>query len=86
MKRYHVSKNLFNEQYPSISTAIQYIPINVGDGQFTASTTTPISGNSAALWFLAGNVDSGASGNNNLYNERNRTVNAIDGYVTIAYR
>ena len=86
LKKYHVSKNLFDEIYPNLSTNIQYLPINVGSGQFTSSTTTPIQGTSASLWIMSGNVSSGAALSNNLYKGQNRTVTAIDGYITIAYR
>lgn len=79
--------NLWYEDYTGISPSIKYVPILVGDGTFTLSSTTPLPPNGAAcLFFFAGNVDSGAGPQNRVYDENPRTLNSIDGYVTIAYR
>ena len=83
--------NLWDEIYDEDGT-LHYVPINVGDGFFTLSTTTPNGGTSdsspaANIFFLAGNVSSGAStGGNGVWRENSRTIEAVDGYVTIAYR
>ena len=83
--------NLFDEIYDKDGT-LHYVPIDVGDGFFTLSTTTPNGGTSASspaanIFFLAGNVSSGASTiNNGVWRENSRTIEAVDGYVTIAYR
>ena len=86
IKTYGRSDNLWDESYPNISSEFRYIGINVGTGKFTLSTTTPQT-EYATLCFIAGNVDSGAStGTNGVWTGQSRTVTAIDGYVTIAYR
>ena len=80
--------NLFYGVYPNIGTTAQYKPIFVGDGEFTLSTTCiRTTANTANLFFLAGNVSSGISTNDNgVWNGNDRTVTAVNGYVTIAYR
>lgn len=80
--------NLFDENYPNIKVDTPtYRSIYVGDGTFTLSTTTAQYRNTANVFFLAGNVGSGASTQNNgVWNGNPRTVTAVDGYVTIAYR
>lgn len=82
------SKNLFDEIYPDVSNIIQYLPIYVGDGKFTCSYSMPnIGGNGSIVFFLAGNVSSGANNNTNgVDNIRPRTVTSVNGYVTIGYR
>ena len=89
-----VSDNLFNEIYPNIDSSLHYTAIYVGDGQFTMSTTCPRNQSGACLFFLAGNVSSGASTESNgvwgysgtSYGTITRTQTAVNGYVTIAYR
>lgn len=80
--------NLFNEVYPNLNTTIKYIPIQVGDGTFTLSTD--IEGtlkSDCCLFFLAGNVDSGANYSaNGCISGTSRTVTSSGGYVTIGYR
>ena len=80
--------NLFDENYSNIKTDTPaYRSIYVGDGTFTLSTTTARHRNAANVFFLAGNVKSGASTQNNgIWNGNPRTVTAVDGYITIAYR
>ena len=79
---------LFDENYPNIKVDTPtYRSIYVGDGTFTLSTTTVQYRSTANLFFLAGNIGSGASTQNNgIWNGNPRTVTAVDGYVTIAYR
>lgn len=81
-------KNKFNEEYPSIVSQLRYMPIFVGTGTYTLSTSTPLNtANATNLFLLAGNVSSGAStADNGVYVRHPKTVESIDGYVTIAYR
>ena len=82
----NLSKNLFDENYEDISANLVYKPIYVGDGTFTLSTDIPNSSNKH-LFLIGGNVNSGASsGTNGVSITISRTVEAIDGYVTIVYR
>ena len=82
-----VGRNLWDEDYTGISGSIKYVQIPVGNGRFTLSTTAPMQGEtSAALFLLAGNVSSGASGSAKVYSGNPLTVTAIDGYVTVAFR
>ena len=80
--------NLFDENYSNIKVdRPTYRSIYVGDGTFTLSTTTARQQNAANVFFLAGNVETGASTQNNgVWNGNPRTVSAVDGYITIAYR
>lgn len=81
------SENLWDEEYTGISNTIKYKPVYVGDGTFTMSSTVGREGTSAVLYFLAGNVSTGAhNSTNSVYDGQNRTQTAIDGYVTVAYR
>lgn len=80
-------KNKWNEDYTGISATITYKAIYVGDGTFTCSTTCPLSGAAANVFFLAGNVSSGAaSATNGVSDGVRRTQTSSGGYVTIAYR
>lgn len=80
-------KNLFDEEYPTISSSMKYRAIYVGNGTFTMSTTLPLNSGSANLFFLAGDVSSGAStSTNGVSLNVPRTITSIDGYVTVAYR
>ena len=80
-------KNKWNEDYTGISATITYKAIYVGDGTFTCSTTCPLSGQAANVFFLAGNVSSGAaSATNGVSNNAPITQTSNGGYVTIAYR
>lgn len=82
----NLSKNLFDENYENISANLVYKPIYVGDGTFTLSTDIPNSSNKH-LFLIGGNVNSGASsGTNGVSVTIPRTVESIDGYVTIVYR
>ena len=80
-------KNLFDEIYPSIDTSVRYKAIYVGEGTFTMSTTMPYASTYTNLFFLTGNVSSGAStGSNGVWNARSRTITSTNGYVTVGYR
>lgn len=81
------TRNLFDEVYSDIRDTIRYRPIFVGDGTFTLSTTTPYDRSVANVFFLSGNVSSGASTlGNGAWKNHNVTTQSVDGYVTIAYR
>ena len=82
------AKNLWDEVYPDISGTVRYRALNLGKGTYTLSSTVEISqGSAGTLFFLAGNVSSGAStATNAVYKDRPITVTSTDGYVTIAYR
>lgn len=79
--------NLWNEDYTGISGIAKYVAINVGSGDFTLSSTVPRSGTAAVLFLLAGNVSTGISSDSNgVWDGQSRTVTAVDGFVTIAFR
>lgn len=87
------TKNLFDEKvlsnYPdSGRQAVFYLPIYVGDGTFTLSSTTPmIPGNICNLFLLSGSKNDGASSNvNGVSINNSKTVTAENGYVTIGIR
>ena len=82
------TSNIFDEIYPDIAFDVpKYISIFVGDGIYTLSSNVPKYTDSAVLFFLGGQVSSGASTNSNgVSSDVARTVTAINGYVTIAYR
>lgn len=81
------TENLWDEQYSNISGTLIYKPIYVGAGEYTLSTTVGFSDGAAVLFLLAGNVRTGASSTiNGVGSGITRTVTAVDGYVTIAYR
>lgn len=80
--------NLFDSNtitFPT-STIIIYNPIYVGDGTFTLSSTIPET-ETKDVFFLSGNVSSGAnSQNNGVSNGVSRTRQSTDGFVTVAMR
>lgn len=81
------SENLWNEDYTDISSTAIYIPLNVGEGNFTLSTTFQAVNDVTDIFLLSGNVTSGiSSSDNGAYAGKNVTKASIDGYVTIAYR
>lgn len=87
-----LSSNLFDEKYPFDNTNIitpilTYIPVYVGDGNFTLSTTMPLNDDDEAyLYLLSGDVSTGANTQQNgAWNGNIRSQSATDGYVTIAY-
>lgn len=80
-------KNLFDENYPNIAQSVKYKSIYVGEGTFTMSTTMPIIVDYTNLFFLTGNVSSGAStSGNGVWQGHSRTINSTNGYITIGYR
>ena len=82
--------NLFDEKYEDAN--IHYVPIKVEDGEYTLSTTIPNAGApggspAANVFLLAGNVNTGVSTvGNGCWLDNPKTVQSIDGYVTIAYK
>ena len=65
---------------------MKYNAIYVGDGEFTLSSNM-VNNNYSYIFFLAGRPQSGAStGTNDVYDGQSRTVTAVNGYVTIAFR
>lgn len=91
-----VTENLWDENYDTSipDRSIIYVPLYVGTGEFTCSTTTPKTGtspddayNARYIFLLSGNVSSGAQNlANGVSNGVPRTVSSSNGYVTIAYR
>lgn len=81
------NKNLLNPDVIK-NTALQYVPVYVGDGEFTLSSTCPQTGGAlACIFLLAGSERTGAStSDNGVWNGQTRTVTAVDGYVTVASR
>ena len=86
---YNNSRNLFDEQYPNVSTTMLHKSIYVGPGTYTCSFDQPANPNDASMvYFLAGNVTYGESNalGNGVFLNHPVTVTTTDGYVTIAYR
>ena len=84
-----VGKNIFDEatMFTGISSTLRYQSIAVHNGTYTMSSTTPLDGGSANLFFFAGQVTSGAAtGTNGVSNGVSRTVTVTDGYITVADR
>lgn len=82
-------KNLFGGFPQDPGTALKYFSLNVGNGTFTMSTTMPFQPGSTAtnLFILPGQVETGASSaSNGVSIGIPRTVDSLDGYITIAYR
>lgn len=82
------TENEFDGIYPGISDITKYMSLNIGNGQFTLWSTTPlVSGLGSSLFLLAGQATTGAStATNGVYDGQSRTVTAIGGYITIGYR
>lgn len=79
--------NLFNEDYTGIRTGITYVPVYVGSGSVTLSSTAKIAVDAATLFLASGIVSSGITTNvNGVWDGRSKTVQATDGYVTVAFR
>lgn len=82
-------KNLLDESiFSDADISPKYYPMFVGDGNFTLSTTEPKTINGAAnIFLLAGAVSSGVSTDSNgVWLNSPRTINSVNGYVTVAYR
>ena len=87
--RKSTGKNLFDENYENISGNVVYKSIYVGNGVFTMSTNAPLTSpdNYANLFFLTGQVTSGAStSSNGVSSGIPRTISSTNGYVTVGYR
>ena len=87
----NVVKNYFNKDTFTFadSTTPVYVPIQVGNGQFTLSTNFPVDAqnNTRDVFFLSGSRTSGInSANNGVDANRAKTQTAEDGYVTVATR
>ena len=80
-------KNLFDKSEIVLSgTTITYMPVNVGDGEYTLSTNYIAPGRND-IFFLPGNVNTGASSlSNGVEHGTSRTVTSENGYVTVALR
>ena len=77
---------LFDKTGIELTNMPLYIPINVGDGQFTLSTLY-LNNERKDVFFLPGNVVVGASSSTNgVDRNTTRTVSSEDGYVTVALR
>lgn len=88
LKYGNVSKNLFDEDYPNVSNSMKYLAIYLGPGKYTCSYSLPhMEGGTSMVYFLNGNVSSGASNNvNQVDASTSRTITTSTGYITIAYR
>lgn len=84
------TNNLFDKAHFNFSdsTTIVYVPIYVGEGSFTLSTDLPASASGTRdVFFIGGNVSSGANSNyNGVDAAKPRTINSVDGYITVATR
>lgn len=82
-------KNVFDQdsfEWQMISSPIKYIPLFYGDGTYTMSTDFTENA-TRDVFFLPGNVASGAStANNGVSIAMPRTITAVNGYVTVASR
>ena len=85
---YRTGKNLYDGQFPSLSSNIYYRHYFVGDATVTGSSNVPLSAQGYGnIFLLPGKVNSGVStGGNNITDGVSRTVNPVDGWVTVAYR
>lgn len=87
-KAWRTGKNMFDGQFPGISTEIEYRAIYVGDSVVTVSTNCiQVNGETTLLFALPGNVQSGAAtGSNGIWDGQSRTITPVGGYITIGYR
>jgi len=80
-------KNLFNEEYPNISsTGINYVAVDVGDGQFTLSTNCPLDSSNKAVIWLKNATGAVSTETNGVWNGQSRTVTSVSGKVYIYYK
>lgn len=82
-------KNLFAGFPQSPGYSLRYYSLNIGNGTFTMSTTMPLQADNSSsnLFILPGQVETGASSSRNGVSIGiPRTVDSVDGYITIAYR
>lgn len=82
------AKNLWNEDYTGISTTVIYKQLKVGNGSFTLSTDNPqVIFGVDNLFIRGGYVTSGMTSiDDGVHLNAPRTVNSIDGYVTVGFR
>ena len=77
---------LFDKSGIVVTGQVQYIPVNVGDGEFTLSTQYNNTYRKD-VFFLPGNVSDGASSSDNGVSlNKPVTVTSENGYVTVALR
>lgn len=77
---------LFDKSGIVLTSEVQYIPVNVGDGEFTLSTQYNNTYR-RDVFFLPGNVSDGASSSENGVALNNpKTVTSENGYVTVGLR
>ena len=77
---------LFDKSGIVLTSEVQYIPVNVGDGEFTLSTQYNNTYR-RDVFFLPGNVNDGASSSENSVALNNpKTVTSENGYVTVGLR
>lgn len=90
LSAWRTGKNLLNLSSITIPTTALplYVPIFVGENAVTLSSSAPTNtAGNANLFLLPGSVSSGASASTNGVSVgMPRTVNAVDGYVTVAVR
>lgn len=81
-------KNLYDGQFPNLSQYLYFRHYYVGNSTVTGSSNVPLSSQGYGnIFLLPGKADTGAStGMNNITDGVSRTVNPVDGWVTIAYR
>ena len=88
----NVGKNLFDKNDLNIgsvaSDTVNYKSYAVPNGTYTMSTPDfPTGSSTANIFFLAGDVSSGASSaSNGVLQGTSRTINVTNGYYTIGYR
>lgn len=74
-----------------INNRIYLFPLNVGSGEFTCSANTDktFNNNGAYLFIAGGNLTTSegiSTYGNGVWNGKNRTVESVDGYITILAR
>ena len=90
--KYRFGKNLFDINDLNISSVssdtVNYKSYAVPNGTYTMSTPDfPTVSSTANIFFLAGDVSSGASSaSNGVLQGTSRTINVTNGYYTIGYR
>ena len=86
---YMCGKNMFDGNFPNIDgDNVKYRSIYVGNQPVTISTTcTDNTKGYAILYVMPGIVATGAdTATNGIQNGLSRTIEPVDGYITIAYR
>lgn len=89
---WNLNKNLFDEQYINITTssssAIRYRSLYVGNNVVTLSTDMPTTSNSSQNLFIAPGIirEDITTGDNGVSINSPKTVQPLNGFVTIGYR